>query len=135
MEVNVYCGKELLILEIAGVLHTPLLQEKMKTSHFLLLCCVVKKCTLEHTGDFHIHFENGSEIIGLPVLGLASSYYSFVYNNPRSNSGVFSSMKQFNSARKTCEGVHFLVTLQACYKVSKVGPVLLWAFTQISQFV
>ena len=129
MEVNVYCRKELLILEIARVLHTPLLQEKMTTSHFLLLYCVVEKCTLEHTGDFRIHFENGSEIIGLPILSLASSYFSFVYNNLRSNSGVFSSIKQFNSARKTCEGVHFSVTLQACCKFSKVGPVLLWAFT------
>ena len=129
MEVNVYCRKELLILEIARVLHTPLLQEKMTTSHFLLLYCVVEKCTLERTGDFHIHFENGSEIIGLPILSLASSYFSFVYNNPHSNSGVFSSIKQFNSARKTCKGVHFSVTLQACCKFSKVGPVLLWAFT------
>ena len=32
MEVNVYCSKELFISEAAGVLHTPLLPEKMASS-------------------------------------------------------------------------------------------------------
>ena len=43
MEVNVYCSKELFILEVEEVLHTPQLPEKMTISHFLLLCCDVEK--------------------------------------------------------------------------------------------
>ena len=60
------------------------------TSSFLFLCCDVEKCTLEHTLDFHIHFETVSEIIVLPILNLGSFYSSFIYNNPRRNSEVFS---------------------------------------------
>ena len=103
MEVNAYCGKKLFILEVAGVLHTPLLLDKMASSRFLLLCCDVEKCTyiMEYTLDFHIHFETVSEIIGFNVLNLASFYSSFVYNNSRSNSEVFSSMKQFNQCSPT----------------------------------
>ena len=96
MEVNVYCGKKLFILEVARILHTPLLQNKMTSSRFLLLCCDVEKYVVEHTLDFHIHFETVSEIMDLLVLNLALSYSSFVYNNPRSNSEVFSSMKHFD---------------------------------------
>ena len=117
MEVNVYCSKELFILEVAGVLHTPLLPEKITGSRFLLLFCDVEKC-MWNIHWTSIYILKMSEIIGFPVLNLA------FYNNSRSNSEVFSSMKQFNSARKTCEGVQFLVTLQACCKFSKVGPVL-----------
>ena len=101
MEVNAYCGKKLFILEVVGVLHTPLLLDKMTSSRFLLLCCDVEKCSVEHTLEFHIHFETVSEIIGLPVLNLASFYSSFVYNNPRSNSEVFSIMMQFNQCSPT----------------------------------
>ena len=43
MEVNVYCSKELFILEVEEVLHTRQLPEKMAISHFLLLCCDVEK--------------------------------------------------------------------------------------------
>ena len=101
MEVNAYCGKELFILEVTGVLHTSLLSNKMANSCFLLLCCDVEKCTVEHTLDFHTHFEIVSEIIGLPVLNVASSCSSFVYSYPRSNSEAFSSMKQFNECFQT----------------------------------
>ena len=101
MEVNAYCGKKLFILEVAGVLHMPLLLDKMTTSHFLLLCCDVEKCTLEYTLGFQIHFEVASEIIGFPVLNLTSFYSSFVYNNSCSNSEVFSNMKQFNQCSPT----------------------------------
>ena len=31
-------------------------------------------------------------------------------------------MKQFNSARKTCVGDQFLVTLQACHKLLYLTP-------------
>ena len=91
MNVNAYCGKELFILEVVGA--TPLLPEKMTSFCFLLLCCDVEKCTVEQRLDFHVHFETVSEIIGLSVLNLASSYSSFVYSNPRSNSEVFSSVQ------------------------------------------
>ena len=101
MEGNAYFGKKLSILEVAGVLHTPLLLDKMTSSRFLLLCCDVEKCSVEHTLEFHVNFETVSEIVGLPVLNLASLYSSFVYNNPPSNSEVFSSMKQFNQCSPT----------------------------------
>lgn len=66
MEVNVYCGKELFILQVAGVLC--LLPQKMTSSRFLLLCYDVEKRKVEHTLDFHIHFETVFVIIVLPVL-------------------------------------------------------------------
>ena len=42
----------------------------MTGSHFLLLYYDVEKCMVEHTLDFHIHFETVFEIVGLPVLNL-----------------------------------------------------------------
>ena len=101
MEVNACCGKKLFIFEVSGVLHTPLLLDKMTSSRFLLLCCDVESCTLEYTLDFHIHFETVTEIIGFNALNLASFYSNFVCNNSRSNSEVFSSTKQFNQCSPT----------------------------------
>ena len=100
----------------------------MTSTRFMLLYYDVKKCIVVHTLDFHIHIETAFEIIGLPVLNLVSSFSSFVYNNPRSNSGVqqYEGVQPVlsNSGRNTCEAVQFLVKLQACCKVTKVGSAL-----------
>ena len=115
MEVNAYCGKELFILEVAWVLHTPLLPEKI--FRFLLLCCDVEKCM--------------SEIIGLPVLNLASSYSSFVYNNPRSNSkhiGIYTCPK-FQLIWRTFDfGTKFV---QRNMKEKKIGKININTVTSI----